>query len=258
MPDSDPTRRFSNRAEYYSKSRPSYPRALLDYCRTHLGLKPDHQIADIGSGTGLLTELFLENGNPVFAVEPNQPMRLEAEKTLARHKNFHSIPATAESTTLPPQSIDFVIAGQAFHWFDRPRARVEFQRILRPQGQVLLIWNERDKERDPFSAAYDSVVREFQTDWHKVRHENLTGADPRALADFFAPGSFKLEQFDNPQSLDLGTLIARALSSSYLPLPGQPGCDKMLARLREIFDRFAANGKVVQPYTTKLYHGNLI
>ncbi len=100
-------------------------------------------------------------------------------------------------------------------------------------------------------------MREFQTDWHKVRHENLTGADPAVLTEFFSPGSFKLQTFENPQPLDLDLLIARALSSSYLPLPGQPGCDKMLVRLREIFDRFSSNGKVVQPYTTKLYHGRL-
>jgi SAM-dependent methyltransferase len=210
LPATDPTQRFSNRAEYYSKSRPRYPRALLDFCNANLGLKPEHSIADIGSGTGLLTELFLENGNPVFAVEPNQPMRLEAEKTLACFSNFHSVNATAESTTLPDHSIDFVIAGQAFHWFDRPRAKAEFQRILRLRGQVFLIWNEREKEEDPFSAAYDSVVREFQTDWHKVRHENLTGSDPRALAEFFASSSFQLQAFDNPQSLDLDGLIARA------------------------------------------------
>jgi SAM-dependent methyltransferase len=220
---------------------------------------PEDPIADIGSGTGILTELFLENGNPIFAVEPNEPMRRQAEKALSQHKNFQSISATAEATTLPAQSVDFVLAGQAFHWFDRPRARTEFLRILKPAGQVLLIWNERAKvdSADGFSAAYDSVVREFETDWHKVHHEQYTGPDSPAITEFFSPGSFNLETFDNPQPLDLDLLIARALSSSYLPLPGQPGCDKMLARLREIFDRFAANGKVVQPYTTKLYHGRL-
>jgi SAM-dependent methyltransferase len=253
----DPTQRFSSRAEYYARSRPHYPGALLDFCWTNLGLKPQSPIADIGSGTGILTELFLGNGNPVFAVEPNEPMRGQAEKSLGKYKNFHSVSATAEATTLLPASVEFVVAGQAFHWFDRPRARVEFQRILRPGGQVLLIWNDRDKTTDDFSAAYDSLVREFQTDWHKVRHENLTGPDPAALREFFSPGSFELETFENPQSLDKDHLVARAFSSSYLPLPGDPGSEKMLARLGEIFGRFSENGKVVQPYKTKLYYGRL-
>lgn len=255
--NADSTQRFSSRADYYAKSRPRYPRALLDFCRTNLGLKPEHPIADIGSGTGILTELFLQNANPIFAVEPNEPMRRQAETSLAKFKNFHSIPATAEATTLPAQSVDFILAGQAFHWFDRPRARAEFLRILKPAGQVLLIWNDRDKTTDDFSAAYDSVVREFETDWHKVHHEQYTGPDSPAITEFFAPIRYKLETFENPQPLDLDLLIARALSSSYLPLPGEPGCDKMLARLREIFDRFSSNRKVVQPYTTKLYHGRL-
>ncbi len=120
--NADPTQRFSSRADYYAKSRPRYPRTLLDFCRTNLGLKPENPIADIGSGTGILTELFLQNANPIFAVEPNEPMRRQAEKSLAQFNNFHSIPATAEAITLPAQSVDFILAGQAFHWFDRPRA----------------------------------------------------------------------------------------------------------------------------------------
>ena len=231
----------------------------MDFCRSELLLRPADHIADIGSGTGFLSELFLQNGNPVFAVEPNDAMRRAAEKNLSRDPNFHSIIGTAEHTGLAAGDFGFVVAGQAFHWFDRVRARIEFQRILRPDGWVLLVWNEREKDfaHDEFSAAYDAMVREFQIDWHKVRHESVTAHDSPALAAFFAPGGYQLKTFVNPQKLDLDGLLARALSSSYLPLPGQPGCDRMLDRVREIFQVHAKDGHVVQQYITKVYYGRL-
>jgi SAM-dependent methyltransferase len=224
-----------------------------------LGLRTDHQIADIGSGTGFLSELFLENGNTVFAVEPNDPMREAGEKLLGRYPKFHSIKATAESTGLEANAFDFVMAGQAFHWFDRGRTRAEFERILRPKGWVLLVWNERRKgETDEgFLSAYDDVVREFEIDWHKIRHEKITGADTGALDEFFAPLGWKLVTFENPQALDLEGVIARALSSSYLPLPGQLGCEEMVKRLGEVFERCQKDGRVWMHYDTKAYYGRV-
>jgi SAM-dependent methyltransferase len=230
----------------------------LDFCRSELLLQPKDPIADVGSGTGILSELFLENGNPVFAVEPNDAMRLAAEKNLSRDPNFHSINGTAEHTGLPAASFRFVTAGQAFHWFDHARARAEFRRILRPHGWVLLIWNERDTAHPSgFSAAYDTVASEFQTKWHKGSHEKLTAPDSDALPAFFAPGDCHVKTFPNSQSLDLDGLFARAFSSSHLPLPGQPGADRMVDRLKEIFRVHAENERVMQQYITKVYYGRL-
>jgi hypothetical protein len=101
------------------------------------------------------------------------------------------------------------------------------------------------------------MVREFEIDWHKVKHENLTAEDSAAMNAFFHPAGAKLRQFDNPQSLDEEGLLARALSSSYLPLPGQDRCEEMLQSLRDIFRRFNQRGRVVQRYTTKVYYGAL-
>jgi SAM-dependent methyltransferase len=231
----------------------------MDFCRNELGLRPQDKIADIGSGTGFLSEPFLQNGNEVFGVEPNDAMRQAAEKWLTDFPKFHSITARAEATTLGDKSIDFIVAGQAFHWFDRPRTRVEFARILRPTGWVMLVWNEREKDggTNGFASEYDGVIREFATDWDKIRHEHLTNTDPTELKAFFAPSQMHTREFDNPQTLDGEGILARALSSSYLPLPGQVGCDEMLARLREIVARCGKEGKVVQPYTAKVYYGRL-
>lgn len=253
----DSTQRFSDRVEYYVRSRPHYPIALLEFFQTQLHLKPDHRIADIGSGTGILTQLFLKNTNPVFAVEPNQPMREAAEKSLANHQNFHSISATAEATTLPTANFQFVIAGQAFHWFDRSRAKQEFKRILTPNGYVVLIWNERRLNDPGFAQAYEKLIKDFAIDLPQVRRQTITAVDSKVLADFFAPAGYRTESFDNPQALDLNGLLDRALSSSYLPLPGHPRCNEMLEELRKIFAQYAIDGQVWQNYDTRAYYGQL-
>jgi SAM-dependent methyltransferase len=257
MSQCDPTRRFSDRVQYYVRSRPKYPTALLDFCRGRLGLCAQHRVADIGSGTGFLSELFVRNGNDVFAVEPNTEMRAAAEAALGTFPNFRSVDAIAEATTLEPASIDFVTAGQAFHWFDRGCCRVEFQRILRPGGWAMLVWNERKSDNDPFGQAYETLVQEFQTDLTQVKRRSIDATDSTAMVEFFAPARHRVATFPNPQFLDLDGLIARALSSSYLPLPGQPRCQEMLDRLGEIFSAHSPNGKVRQNYETRMFYGRL-
>ena len=120
---SDPRERFSGRAEYYSKYRPNYPVSILQYLERELGLSRNAVVADIGSGTGIFAELLLRNGNRVFGVEPNDDMRTIAESTLSSYENFTSIKGSAEHTTLPAASVDYVTAAQSFHWFDHTLAR---------------------------------------------------------------------------------------------------------------------------------------
>src|ERR1700732_4152215 len=134
MTFADSKQRFSNRVADYVRYRPGYPAEVLTLLRTQCGLKSGHVIADIGSGTGFLSELFLKNGNRVYGIEPNEAMRQAGEEYLASYDGFASINGSAEATTLDDASIDFVSAGQAFHWFEPVVARHEFRRILKPEG----------------------------------------------------------------------------------------------------------------------------
>ena len=135
MPKS-PTARFSDRVENYVRYRPGYPPEVLDLLRAECGLQPSHIVADIASGTGMFTRLLLENGNSVFAVEPNTEMREIGIHQLESYNRLVSVAGTAEETTLGSASVDFVTAAQAAHWFDLPRARAEFVRILQAGGMV--------------------------------------------------------------------------------------------------------------------------
>jgi SAM-dependent methyltransferase len=251
------TKRFSPRVEYYLRSRPKYPTALLTFFQTDLHLTPTHKIADIGSGTGFLTELFLPNSNPIYAIEPNQEMRSAAETHLKEFPNFKSINATAESTTLPPASVDFIIAGQAFHWFDPIPTRKEFLRILKPGSTVALIWNERRLQNSPFAQAYDELIKQFQTDPEVVKARSIVGTDQTILQAFFSPAAYQHRTFDNPQRLDRQGLLDRIFSSSYMPLPGSPRHTEMLQAINAVFDAHQHDGVVTMPHDTEVFYGQL-
>ena len=248
-----PETRFSNRAENYAKYRPGYPAEIITILKSECGLTEASILADVGSGTGILAELFLRNGNSVFAIEPNPPMRLFAERDLRKFPNFVSIEATAEETTLEPDSVDFITAGQAFHWLDRGKAKREFTRILKPGGWVVLIWNERRLDSSPFLRDYEDLLLRYGTDYEKVRHENVASE----IDEFYAPETFELRSVENVQHFDFDSLKGRTCSSSYTPEPGDSRFEPMISELEEIFNARNINGIVNFEYDTRIYYGRL-
>ncbi|MEP6831763.1 MAG: class I SAM-dependent methyltransferase [Gemmatimonas sp.] len=249
----DSTTRFSSRVENYVKYRPGYPPGVVELLRSDCGLTSDSVIADVGSGTGILSELFLKNGNAVIGVEPNAPMRHAAEKLLATHMRFQSIDGTAEHTGLSAASVNFVTAGQAFHWFDRNEARREFKRILKPSGWVMLVWNERTTAQSAFGDAYEQLLMEYATEYEIVNQRSMSA---NSLAEFFA-GEYVVRTLPNAQHFDFDGLKGRLLSSSYAPESGHPKHEPMLAALRELFNTLQVNGEVVFAYDTNVYYGRL-
>lgn len=250
----NPAERFSGRVENYVKYRPGYPQGIIELLREECGLKPSSVIADIGSGTGILSAMFLREDNTVYAVEPNREMREAAERELQPDENFKSVEGSAEATTLPEESVDFITVGQAFHWFDRTRARKEFTRILKPEGWTVLVWNERRTDTTAFLIAYEKMLLDYGTDYAAVNHTNI---DERIIEEFFRPGSFHLRIFKNRQTFDFESLKGRVLSSSYTPEEGHPNYRPMLEELERIFRENAENGEVSFDYETKLYYGQL-
>jgi ubiquinone/menaquinone biosynthesis C-methylase UbiE len=250
----DVTQRFSSRVENYIKYRPGYPNGVIETLRNECGLTSDSIIADVGSGTGILTEMFLLNGNAVYGIEPNREMREAAERLLKDYPRFRSVAAKAEETTLDDASVDFITAGQAFHWFDREKTRIEFARVLRPRGWVALIWNERVTTTTPFLVACEQLLKDYSTDYEQVDHRRI---DNEVIRDFFGSGQFRLKQFDNYQVFDYEGVKGRLLSSSYAPEEGHPNFEPMLAELERIFQAYQDEGRVVVEYVTQMYYGQL-
>jgi SAM-dependent methyltransferase len=253
MPASNATSRFSDRVENYVRYRPGYPAEALQVLKRECRLTSDHVIADIASGTGIWTRILLENGNPVFGVEPNAEMRAAGERLLASFPKFKSVAGTAEATTLPDASLDFVTAAQAAHWFDRAGARREFARILKPGGWLVLLWNERVTDSTPFLRDYEQLLLQYGTDYAEVRHERTTDA----VNEFFDPVPFQARVFDLRQEFDYTGIEGRLLSSSYAPGPEHPQYEAMIAELRRIFDKHAVAGHAAFDYKTRVYFGRV-
>ena len=221
--------------------------------RAECTLSPDAVVADIGSGTGILSELFLRNGNPVYGVEPNREMREAGERLLSGYPDFHSIDGMAEMTTLEAGGIDFVVAGQAFHWFDFEKTRLEFARILKPAGWVVLVWNMRAGAASPFGRDYEALLHTYATGYAQVNHKRI---DDTAIETFFGAG-IQFRRYENRQYFDFDGLKGRLFSSSYSPEPGDPQYDATILALEQLFDVHQSHGQITFDYATNIYFGRL-
>jgi len=247
----DSTTRFSNRVEDYVKYRPRYPQAVIPLLQDKYGITPDKLVADIGAGTGISSALFLDAGYTVMAVEPNQEMRSKSQILLADSPRFKAINGTAEATGLAADSVDAIVVGQAFHWFDRIKAKEEFTRILKKEGKVILLWNERLTSTS-FEVDYDNLILKHGRDYVQVDHRNI---DEVKIQDFFTPGSVSTEMLANWQIFDFNGLKGRLLSSSYMPAYDEPGYEAMLNDLHLLFKQYERENKIRINYQTKLYVG---
>lgn len=254
-PTPDPTLRFSNRVTDYSNARPSYPAPLIDLLRTEFGLGPACTVGDVGSGTGILTDLLLETGCRVIGVEPNEKMREAAEARLGTHEAFQSVPGTAENTRLPDDSVDVVTAAQAFHWFDVEKAAREFRRILRHGGGVALIWNLRQVDGSEFLRGYERFLEEWGRGYADVR---ASWAVTASVARLFDNNQTHESRFPNEQILDFEGLRSRFLSSSYAPSRDDVHLPEASTALKRLFDDHAEDGVVRMSYDAVVYYGRLL
>jgi len=250
----DAKQRFSSRVADYVRYRPGYPVALLDVLRKHCSLTSEHVIADIGSGTGLLSKVFLENGNPVIGVEPNAEMRAAGDEFLADYRTFSSVNGSSETTSLADASVDFITAAQAFHWFEPNATRREFARILKPGGWVVVLWNDRRIGETSFGRAYEDLLVRYGTDYMKVKDAYPEMGD---MENFFGAGNFQRAELPNFQEFDSEGLAGRLRSSSYAPREGAANYEAMMDALRKLFAANQKFGRVRMDYTTEIYFGRL-
>ncbi len=246
----DSVDRFNNRVANYVKYRPHYPREIIAFLEAECGLTHETVIADVGCGTGISTALFLENCNKVYGVEPNSAMREAAVEFLKDFPDFTPIDGTSSATTLKDDSVDMIVAAQAFHWFDAGPTRAEFKRILKPEGYVVLIWNERQLDTTPFHVEYEAFLLKYARDYQRVRHENIAANE---LTGFFQ-SEYGSATFANSQTFEFDGLKGRMLSASYMPSEEHEIFPEMIAELQALFAKHAENGKIRVLYDTNVYY----
>ena len=182
-------------------------------------------------------------------------MREAGEEYLADYARFTSVDGTSEVSRLPAKTVDFIVAGQAFHWFDQIKTRAEFRRILSDDGYVVLVWNDRRIDSTPFLRDYESLLQNFATDYNEINHKNMQ--DKAVFTAFF--GAMPSEAvFDNVQRFDFAGLMGRLNSSSYVPGVGDPRHALLTQRAKEIFHAHQVEGQVTFEYDTRVYYGRMV
>lgn len=252
----DPKKRFSTRVENYIKYRPSYPQEIISFLKEKQILSSDSVIADIGSGTGILSELFLKEGNHVYGIEPNIDMRNAGETQLSKYSNFVSLEGSAENSLINSSSVDIITAGQAFHWFDLEKTRIEFLRILKPEGWVLLIWNRREKVNNEFLKEYEKFLLKYGTDYKAI--EKIKLDFDKFFGESETDRKYKYKKFDNYQIFDYNGLKGRLFSTSYIPLEGHPTFNDMIIDLKKLYEKHQQNGLIKFEYKTEVIYGQLV
>jgi SAM-dependent methyltransferase len=249
-----PTDKFTDKAEVYAKYRPNYPIEYIEYLISETCLNEDSIIADVGSGTGILSMQLLERGFTVIGVEPNDDMRAVAEQTLKQDSRFISVKASAENTTIKDNSLDLVTVAQAFHWFNMKQFRVECQRILKQNARVALVWNSREGLSDLNKESAD-VCREYCTNF-----KGFSGGmeeTPIAFQHFFKDGKYDLKYFRNDLPFDLSGFLGRYLSASYAPKKTDKEYKPFITALSSLFEKYSHNGKIIIPNITRSYLGKV-
>lgn len=249
-----PTERFTSRVEEYRRFRPGYPAAIVDLLEKECGLTSAARVVDVAAGTGLLSEIFLERGYAVEAIEPNEKMRAACETLRERWPQLRCSDGTAEATGLPNASADLITVAQAMHWFDLDRTRAEFVRLLRPEGWCAVMYNHRRMGGDALHDGYERILLDFGIDYLKVQRQHMT---EEKLAAFFAPSVAKQAVFANAQQLTMEGLEGRIVSSSYMPQPGHGRYAEMRAAIEKLFAGNQKDGVVTLQYDCVVAYGRL-
>lgn len=250
----DPQERFTGRVDAYRRFRPGYPVEVVALLRRECGLEADTSVVDVAAGTGLLTEILLNAGFAVTAIEPNAEMRAVCSELERKYAKLRCAPGTAEATGLPDSAANLITVGQAMHWFDLERTRREFARILRPGGWCAVVYNDRRMGGDPFHDGYERLLREFGIDYAQVQRQHIEG---ERLREFFAPAEMRRAVFAHEQRFTLEGLMGRLLSSSYMPQPGHASYAGMQAAAERLFAENARDGLVRMEYECVVSYGQL-
>jgi SAM-dependent methyltransferase len=233
---------FGPAAERYDQLRPRYPAEALRWALGDRRVR----VVDLGAGTGILTRTLAELGHEVVPVEPDQQMR---ERLAATSPGLTPLEGYAERMPLPDASVDAVVAGQAYHWFDPEPTHAEVARVLKSGGVFAPLWNHRD-ESVPWVAAL-STITDDDTAGRGIREPD---PGPTSFGPRFGPverASFASSARHTPD-----TLVGLIATRSYY-LTAQPARQQELERrVRELcatHPDLAGRPEFDLPYQTLVY-----
>jgi ubiquinone/menaquinone biosynthesis C-methylase UbiE len=226
---------FARSVDAYERARPEYPPAAIAWLAEELDLRPGRTVVDLAAGSGKLTRPLAALGCEVIAIEPVAEMRAAIGPTA------RALDGTAEAMPLPDDSADAVTVGQAFHWFDGPKALVEIERVLRPGGALALVWNRRPVESSALHAAISEIIAPYRGD--------APSHGSGAWRDAFAGREPTERHFQFNQRLDADGLADRVGSTSFVAALDAAELEPLLERVRAL----APDGPVDVPYECEIH-----
>ncbi|ACZ31377.1 Methyltransferase type 11 [Xylanimonas cellulosilytica DSM 15894] len=231
---------FSTGADTYAAVRPSYPDATVDW------LLPAgaRRVLDLAAGTGKLTASLVARGLDVVAVDPSGPMLSHLEAALP---GVETHVATAEAIPLAEGTVDAVVVGQAWHWFDEGSASAETARVLRHGGTLGIVWNDRDTSVD-WVARFGEILHRGD------RLESVAAHDAPVLGPEY--DGVEHTAFRWSDEIETASLRALAASRSYFILLPEAEREALLAAVDELaatHPDLAGRARVTLPYVTHAY-----
>lgn len=244
---------FDGKSKTYF-ARPDFDRRVYQYLMEEYGLGKKSVIAELGAGTGKFTYNVAPFAGKVFAVEPNKEMFLLGKETCAMRENVEFVFATAEETTLAPKSLDFALAVQSFHYFDKEKLLVELGRILKDDGKFAVVWNMSGHSGQGFDKAWSALLQKAKIDT-TGSGDNHNLEDERKI--IFKNGEYEERQFSYNKKMSFEDMCNFARSISFVPKEGDDGYEKFYQELKEIFKKYKKWGKVEISTTTTIQIGEI-
>jgi len=230
---------FGDRADEYDRFRPTYPSEAITWAVGHDPL----EVCELGAGTGLMTAVLVAAGHRVTAVEPDPGMVAAAQRR--EGEQLTVVLGSAEEIPAPDASVDAVVAAQAFHWFDLPRAVPEMARVLRPGGRLVIVWNVRDDD-EPWVSDMSRIVGRLD-----ARSGTRDLGVPEISSHF---ADIKVETFAHAQQLTADDLVALCDTFSYVAT--SPRRAEILGEIRRLaleHPDLAGRETFALPYRTTVY-----
>jgi SAM-dependent methyltransferase len=233
----DPALSFASVADAYDRARPSYPMEAVAWM---VGRRPA-TVVELGAGTGKLTDRLLELGHDVLATDPLEEM---LQHLRLRHPDARVAAAPAEAVPVATRSVDYLVAAQAFHWFDTDAALKEAARMLKPEGRIALVWNQRD-ERVPWVRRLGEVIGGHD-------QQDVDPTDVLLGSQLF--GYVEDAQFRFWQQLRRDELRDLVASRSNIAVLEPTARDRVLRKVDELFDKTDSGPDgLLLPYVTRCF-----
>ena len=247
----DSISKFNWLSGIYSQYRPSYPESCIDAIFKKCW-KSITTIADIGAWTWKLSLLFLKRWCEVYAIDPNNEMLNQACKDIWENTLFHPVLASAENTSLSNNSLDLIVVGQAFHWFNSKLFKEECKRILKSNCSIAILYNNWDKKAEIIKKI-DELSKHYcpnykGSSWGLEKQETL-------FSDFF--DSYEKLIFNNDYHLNLEQFLWLNFSASYAPKQWEENYEAYLEALTRLFNEFSDWGVLNMLNNTILRIGNI-